>query len=193
MTDPATIVVDIRPLGDAAGSPAGWTLQGRWTPNDAERRASWDLLVELVTRISVVPLGDDEGLLREALTSLHALFASTRETLKRHGPELAEERRGELSLAVISAHLLNGVLRPVLVEWHVRLQAHEAGSSGAPTHETERSWEAHGELRGLLRKLQAVMVKYAEVFAKASGAGEFVRSLMESVESSPPAAPRPPG
>ena len=33
-------------------------LQGQWNPNDAERLGSWDLLVELVTRISVVGLKD---------------------------------------------------------------------------------------------------------------------------------------
>ncbi len=131
-----TIVVDIRPAPALGGTWTipGWTLQGRWNPNEAERRASWDLLVELVTRVSVVPLGDDQGLLREALTSLHALFDATRATLIRHGPELPVARRGELSFAVISAHLLNAVLRPVLVEWHPRLVAHEAaGGSGRPT------------------------------------------------------------
>ena len=179
-----TIVVDIRPapaLGGTLSLP-GWTLQGRWNPNEAERRASWDLLVELVTRVSVVPLGENQGLLREALTSLHALFDATRATLTRHGPELAVARRGELSFAVISAHLLNAVLRPVLVEWHPRLLAHEAASqSDPPTQASEQAWEDYDDLRALLRSLQAVVVQYARVFAVACDAEEFVRFLVDSV------------
>lgn len=30
-------------------------ISGTWEPNDAERRAAWELYVELVTRVSVVP------------------------------------------------------------------------------------------------------------------------------------------
>lgn len=47
-------------------------IGGTWEPNDTERRAAWELYVELVTRISVVPLRD--GIAREALTSLYAIF-----------------------------------------------------------------------------------------------------------------------
>lgn len=162
----------------------GWTLQGNWTPNEAEREASWDLLVELVTRVSVVPLGDEEGLLREALSSLHALFDTCRTTLQRHGAALAEERPGELSFAVISAHLLNNVLRPTLAMWHPRLRGHEVatGTATAPTLEAERQWEHHEHVRALLRVLQQLIVQYARVFAAACGAREFLRFLLESVE-----------
>ncbi|WP_370135611.1 hypothetical protein [Streptacidiphilus sp. EB103A] len=65
-------------------------IAGTWEPNDAERRAAWELYVELVTRVSVVPLGTDEGLLREALSSLYSLFGTTREVLRRHGPEVRD-------------------------------------------------------------------------------------------------------
>jgi hypothetical protein len=45
-----------------------------WEADPTERRAAWSLYVELVTRIAVQPLEIDEGLLREALTSLYSLF-----------------------------------------------------------------------------------------------------------------------
>jgi hypothetical protein len=45
-----------------------------------------------VTRIAVVSLGPDEGLLREALASLHSLFAITRDILRRYGPNIAEPK-----------------------------------------------------------------------------------------------------
>jgi hypothetical protein len=38
----------------------GWgpaKLSGVWEPDQAERNAAWELYVELVTRIAVVPLG----------------------------------------------------------------------------------------------------------------------------------------
>src|SRR6266536_2347761 len=44
-------------------------VSGTWVPDDAERQAAWELYVELTTRIAVVPLGPNEGLLREALSS----------------------------------------------------------------------------------------------------------------------------
>src|SRR5437016_864259 len=40
-------------------------ISGTWEPNEDERKAAWELHVELVTRIAVVPLGADDGLLRE--------------------------------------------------------------------------------------------------------------------------------
>jgi hypothetical protein len=40
-------------------------------PNEAQKKAAWNLYIELVSRISVQPLKEDEGLLREALTSLY--------------------------------------------------------------------------------------------------------------------------
>ena len=53
-------------------------LTGTWEPDDNEREAAWEMYVEFVTRVTVVELGPDEGLLREALTSLYSLFATTR-------------------------------------------------------------------------------------------------------------------
>jgi hypothetical protein len=44
-------------------------LKGTWKPDDTQRRAAWELYVELVTRIAVLPLAGNEGLLREALSS----------------------------------------------------------------------------------------------------------------------------
>jgi len=159
--------VDIRPGTLSAQFPAyaeGWTLQGQWHPNESERNASRDVLVELVTRISVVCLPDDEGRVDEALASLYSLFGSIRGTLKVHGPSVANDRRGELSFAVIAAHLLNRTLRPVLSEWHIEVAAGTADEN---------------EVRQVLRALRHVLVQYAELFASACGAEEFVRSLVE--------------
>jgi hypothetical protein len=82
-------------------------VSGSWVPDDAERQAAWELYVELTTRVAVVPLGPNEGLLREALSSLHSLFPVTREILRRHGPGVApagEEKR--LSVAYLAVAVL---------------------------------------------------------------------------------------
>jgi len=84
-------------------------------PNDTERRAAWELYVELLTRISVVPLAQREGLLREALMSLYSLFDTTRQILRTHGPDIAEPKRdGEYSLGFLAVAMLNFTLRPLL-------------------------------------------------------------------------------
>src|SRR5438876_4543781 len=62
---------------------------------DVERRAAWKLYVELNTRIATQPLRPSEGLLREALSSLYAIFGITRDILKEAGPGVA---RGQESL-----------------------------------------------------------------------------------------------
>ena len=54
-----------------------------WESDQTERRAAWELYIELVTRIAVQPLATKEGLMREALNSLYNLFGSTREILRK--------------------------------------------------------------------------------------------------------------
>ena len=61
-----------------------FSIKGTWEPNEDERKAAWELYVELITRVATVPL--EHGLLREALTSLYTVFASSREILRRIRP-----------------------------------------------------------------------------------------------------------
>ena len=82
---------------------------------NVERRAAWKLYVELNTRITTQALKADEGFLREALSSLHAIFEITREILKDAGPGVAQ---GHDSLGFYAMEVLNQVLRPVLATWH---------------------------------------------------------------------------
>src|SRR4051794_2749971 len=99
------------------GVELGWgpaKLSGTWAPDTAERDAAWELYVELVTRIAVVPLRSGQGVLREALTSLYQLFGVTRETLKKYGPRVAKPGRkaGEYRFGYLAVWLLNAALRP---------------------------------------------------------------------------------
>ncbi len=77
----------------------------------ADRMAAWELYVELLTRITTqaLPLGDgDES---TALSSIHSIFATTREVLKRHGPAC-------ITFSKIAVVVLNQVIRPFTARWH---------------------------------------------------------------------------
>lgn len=86
-----------------------------WEPDRAEQTAAWLLYIELATRIAVQPLGRDEGLSREALSSLYALFGTTREVLKSGGPKVGIS---EPSVGWAAIEVLNTGLRPFLSKWH---------------------------------------------------------------------------
>ena len=83
-------------------------IRRTWLPNDAEKKAAWELYVELVTRISVVELKNGEGILREALNSLYSIFQTTREILRWYGADVAVPRKeGELSFGLLAIKILN--------------------------------------------------------------------------------------
>jgi len=146
-------------------------LKGTWKPDDTQRRAAWELYVELVTRIAVVPLAGNEGLLREALTSLYALFAITRDVLRRHGPQVAMPTRdSEYSLGQIAVAVLNDELRPLLARWHPALEEWEARrppDSSRVAHED--AWEHARALRAELAGTRRRLADYAALLATACG------------------------
>src|SRR5205809_401846 len=85
-------------------------VEGRWEADESEQRAAWELYVELVTRVAVQELKAEEGLLREALTSLYAVFAETRRILRHYGPDLAKPKgKGTLCFGQIAVKVLNEV------------------------------------------------------------------------------------
>lgn len=116
-------------------------LDLEFSPNDEERRAAWDLVVELSTRVATQPLDDREGSDAAAMASLHALFGITRGVLKQYGPRTQDFAR-------VAIAVLNEVLRPFLSRWHPKLD----GPAGLPT--------AHREaFRADLREVQAQLVE----------------------------------
>src|SRR5262245_44692068 len=101
-------------------------IEGTWVADKDQQKAAWELYVELITRVSVQPLAADEGLLREALTSLYSLFGETRRILKSYGPGVATSlKKNALSFGEIAVTVLNRGLRPILSKWHPLLLAHE--------------------------------------------------------------------
>jgi hypothetical protein len=143
-------------------------IEGTWEPDESERKAAWELYVELVTRISVTELQPHEGVLREALSSLYTLFDTTRTILRTYGPGIAQPKGGNpLSFGSLAVTMLNVVIRPVLAQWHPMLLDYEntKESTVSPlTH--ERQWEKGDELRRVLNEVREVLIAYANVLAQ---------------------------
>lgn len=151
-------------------------IGGEWEVERAEQKAAWEMYVELATRIAVAPLGPDEGLLREALSSYYSLFASTREILRRHGPEVAKVPRtadqgDTYSFGYLATWVLNGAVRPLLARWHPVLEdwEHQRPAS-VSRRDHERAWPHHEELRAEIERSREVLVDYAWILAKACDA-----------------------
>jgi hypothetical protein len=138
---------------------------------DADQQAAaWEIYIELVTRIAVVELGAEQGLLREALGSLHSLFGTIRSILRRHGPSVARGGTFEASeVSVLAMAILNDVLRPLLANWHPQLLEHESRCpAGVSTTEHERVWTRNGEMREALALARVRLADYARLLAVAA-------------------------
>jgi hypothetical protein len=93
--------------------------------NDAHKIVAWKLFVELSTRITSQSLQPDEGLIREALTSLYKVFDITRTELKNMRPTRLPISPGEHTVESYAVLMLNDALRPFLARWHPRLSKWE--------------------------------------------------------------------
>jgi hypothetical protein len=163
-------------------------ISGTWEPNDAERQAAWELYVELMTRIAVVPLTASEGLLREALTSLYSLFGTTRDVLRRHGPTVAEPKPdGQYSFGYLAVVILNCVIRPLLAHWHPLLGDWEAARpAGRSRVAHEQAWPQAGQLRADLDITRASLAQYAALLATACGIPDLSAAMPEQASNPPP-------
>jgi hypothetical protein len=131
--------------------------------NNEARQVAWKLYIETVTRISTQPLSDEEGFIREALTSLYGLFATTRDTLKASRPSVPVS--GGQTVEHLAVTMLNHELRPFLSKWHPRLREFEK------THPNgqESAWPDNVTCRNELRHVQAHLVGFALGFARLAG------------------------
>lgn len=163
----------------------GWgpaKLSGKWVPDQAERDAAWELYVELVTRVSVVPLAPGHGVLREALTSLYQLFGATREILRKYGPTVARPpgKPGEYRFGHLAIWMLNAAMRPVLARWHPELQRLEATRpANRSVAEHERDWEQSAELRTDLEALRTILLQYARLLGTVCEAPALIDATHE--------------
>jgi hypothetical protein len=157
------------------------SVSGTWKPNDAEKKAAWEMYVELVTRISVVELKDNEGILRESLDSLYSLFKTTRDILKKYGPDVAISRKkNELSFGKLAVLILNYQIRPVLATWHPLLKDYEGQrKKGVSIIAHEKEWEYHDELRETLNETRGQLIHYSIFLAKVANVSPLYEKKSE--------------
>lgn len=143
-------------------------IEGTWDPDESEQKAAWEMYVELITRISVVELSPDEGLLREALSSLYTLFDTTRSILRKYGPTVAQPKKeNNLSFGYLAVAILNAVIRPLLAKWHPLLLSYEnKRPQDISIVEWERNWEYEQKLREEINAVRLTLIKYANILAK---------------------------
>ena len=140
-------------------------IESEWEADLTERKAAWSLYVELVTRITIETLKEDEGLLREALNSLYSLFGTTREILKEAGPNVGAS--STKSVGGIAIAVLNRRIRPFLTKWHPRLEVWEAKCPpNVSFFEYEQQWSEALQLRNELQKLRSDLKYYAAALGK---------------------------
>ncbi|NET36840.1 MAG: hypothetical protein F6K19_33240 [Cyanothece sp. SIO1E1] len=142
----------------------------QWEADPTERKAAWSLYVELVTRVAVQSLSDDQGLMREALNSLYSLFGTTREILKAAGPDVGAART---SVGGIAIAVLNNGLRPFLTKWHPQLEIWEAQRlEKTSKKDHEKNWPEEPQLRRELADLRHDLSQYADALAEIAGVNE---------------------
>ncbi len=151
-------------------------IEGTWEPDDSERKASWEMYIELITRIAIAKLGSDEGLLREALTSMYSLFATTRNILRQYGPGIAQPKgEDNLSFGYLAVAVLNTVLRPLLSKWHPLLKDYEdLRPSNISSVAYERAWEHHDALRKEIDDARRALTDYAKLLGEVAGVPSLI-------------------
>lgn len=123
-------------------------------------KAAWLLYVELKTRIATQALDSNDGLLREALTSLYKIFEISRQILKDAGPDIGME---DNSVGGIVMNVLNQGLRPFTAKWHPDLERWESErpeNKSKKAHEEE--WGRKDEMREELRNLRENLEIYTQ-------------------------------
>jgi hypothetical protein len=163
-------------------------VSGTWKPNDAERRAAWELYVEIITRVAAVPLAQGDGLLREALSSLHSLFQTTRDSLRRYGPAVAEPKPdGQYNFGFLAIALLNFGIRPLLSRWHPSLEDWEATRPiNESRGEHERVWDCAPLLRADLTATAELLMSYASTLAEVCGVPDLADAVPHNSPSTDP-------
>ncbi len=143
-------------------------IAGVWKPAEEEQKAAWELYIELVTRVSIAGLPENQGLLRESLTSLYSIFTITRDILRRYGPAIARPNNGsEISFGALAIQIVNYVLRPVLTNWHPRLLDYEHQRPATlSAYQYEQQWEQCKEFRAALQETQTVLLEYSRLLAQ---------------------------
>ncbi|MDO5972115.1 hypothetical protein Q4Q35_20135 [Flavivirga aquimarina] len=152
------------------------SIETNWEINEIQKHAAWEMYVELATRTATNKLSKDEGLLRETLTSLHSLFAITRDILKKYGSLIATpENTGDITFGHLAISVLNKVLRPTLAKWHpILLDWEQQKPIKKSSTEHESQWEFNDKLREELNVVRLKLIEYANVLGEVSEVSNLI-------------------
>jgi hypothetical protein len=145
--------------------------------NDDARQVAWKLYIEAVTRVTTQALADEDGFIREALTSLYGLFATTRDILKASRPSVPVS--GDPTVEYLAVTMLNHELRPFLSKWHPQLREYEKAHPDDP----ESAWSGNAACRGELRVVQAHLAEFALGFARLAGIRDAQSAIVQASQS----------
>jgi len=126
-------------------------LEMDWRPSQPDKKAAWDLYIELLTRIATQPLGDRNGDEKTALDSIYSLFPTTRSIIKDNG-------RGCIEFTKLAVVVLNQKVRPFTAKWH--------------KVSVERGFdkpELRAQFRAELAQIQVVLRTYTAMLADMAG------------------------
>jgi hypothetical protein len=138
-------------------------LEMEFKPNDVDRDAAWEMYVELLTRITTQAMPAEHGDEQTALESVHSLFETTRDVIKKH-------TRHCLQFTKIAVVVLNQIIRPFTAKWH---KLSLAGAFNDPAQ--------CAEFRKELEQLQAQLKKYTAMLGSMAGVEEDL-TLLEQVD-----------
>jgi len=126
-------------------------LEMDFSPNDVDKNASWEMYVEMQTRITTQDLDENEGDETSALESIAKLFQLTRDVLKKYGRHSPDFSR-------IALFILNEEVRPFTAKWH------KLSLSGALNDK-----EQCKKFREELKELQVILKGYNSILADMAG------------------------
>lgn len=139
------------------------------------RQAAQRMFFQASTRVATRPLDEGSGNLREALTSLKALFDLYREPLE-SGAAPPPPVKGD-SVYDLVLDILNFELAPFLAKWHPRLSAWETTQGGQTD---EAAWPESAAFRDELKDLQQRLRPYVIGLGKIAGIRDPERHLRRS-------------
>lgn len=134
-------------------------LEMDWNPNPADQEAAWEMYTELLTRITTQPLGAEDGNEQTALESIHSLFETTREIIRRHRVDC-------MNFTKIAIIVLNQIVRPFTSRWHKRSLAVAFDNP-----------EQCRLFREELTELQKKLIKYTRLLGNMAGVEEDLTKL----------------
>lgn len=126
-------------------------LAMEWNPSEPDKKAAWELYIELLTRISTQILDTTHGDEQTALESIYSLFPTTRQIIKENGRDCFEFSK----LAIV---ILNQKIRPFTAKWHK-----------VSVNEGFQNKEKCKLFRDELSELQVVLKIYTQMLGEMAG------------------------